>query len=347
MTMRRIVLLVLIAALIAPLFITAIPPQFEMDRAGKIFTALALVLPLLGTVALHDAIFERKSWWPLCSAVIVYNAALITGDLDFLIGAGLTFLGTACWLRLKAKPWVQTVVVALLAEAFFVIHFDGVGFLFVIIGGYEISEAWRKRQLAALAPRAMYLALAALPVFALYFQTHLPASAYTSPGHVVKSMWWALNRFDPFAKAIGAGAEFFTYDSGIDLLILIAVAAAFGALALGKKLAFSWLAPIAAALYVIYPFVSGSASTAGQVDIRLPVLAGFLLFAGITPRKLGRRETTVLTVAFAALIIARLGVIATAWQGQNADLATNAAPMTAQISGAQMTAEISSSPFAP
>jgi len=332
MTMRRIALLVLIAALIAPLFITAIPPQFEMDRTSKIFTALALVLPLLGTVALHDAIFERKSWWPLCSAVIVYNAALITGDLDFLIGAGLTFLGTACWLRLKAKPWVQTVAVALLADAFLVIHFAGVGFLFVIIGVYEISEAWRKRQLAALAPRALSLALAALPVFALYFQTHLPASAYTSPGHVVKSMWWALNRFDPFAKAVGAGAEFFTYDSGIDLLILIAVAAAFSALALGKKLTFSWLAPIAAALYVIYPFVSGSASTAGQVDIRLPVLAGFLLFAGITPRRLGRRETAVLAVAFAALIIARLGVIATAWQGQNADLATNTAPITAQIS---------------
>jgi len=59
----------------------------------------------------------------------------------------------------------------------------------------------------------------------------------------------------------------------------------------------------------------------GWIDTRLPVLAGFLLFAGITPRRLERRETAVLGLAFAALIIARLGVITLAWQGQNADLA--------------------------
>jgi hypothetical protein len=64
------------------------------------------------------------------------------------------------------------------------------------------------------------------------------------------------------------------------------------------------------------------------IDIRLPVLAAFLLFAGITPRRLGRRETAVLGLAFAALIVARLGVITLAWQGQNADLAEITAATT-------------------
>ena len=127
--------------------------------------------------------------------------------------------------------------------------------------------------------------------------------------------------FDAFHKTIGAAASFFTYETGSDLLILIAVAAALAALSLARKLAFAWPAAIALALMLAYPFVPGVIAGTGWIDTRLPVLAGFLLFAGITPRRLGRRETAVLGLAFAALIIARLGVITLAWQGQNADLA--------------------------
>ena len=78
---------------------------------------------------------------------------------------------------------------------------------------------------------------------------------------------------------------------------------------------------IAAALMLAYPFVPGLFAEGSWIDVRLPVLAGFLLFAGITPRRLGRRETAVLGLAFAALIVARLAVITLAWQGKNPDLA--------------------------
>lgn len=366
---RRIAVLALIAALIAPLFVTAIPPLLDypnhlarmavlaahdrdpalaqmyaidwhvvpnlgmdvvvpilaqimpLDLAGKIFIALGLVLPLLGTVALHDAIFAKRSWWPLASALVVYNAALLAGFLNFTVGVGLALLAAACWIRLRQKRVLQAAAVAVLAVPIFFTHAFGIGFLFLMIGGFEAHEAWRERRMSALPSRAAKLGVAALPVAFLYFQTRLASDAATSPLALAKTLWWALAKFDPLHKAIGAGASFFTYDTGIDLLILIAVAAAFGALALARKLAFSWLAAIAAALMLAYPFVPGVLADTGWIDTRLPVLAGFLLFAGITPRRLGRRETAVLGLAFAALVAARLGVIAAAWQGQNADLA--------------------------
>ena len=329
---RRIVLIALAIALVAPLFIAGIPPLLDYPVTGhllpqtlaeKALIALALLLPVLGTVALHDAIFARRSWWPWAAALIAYTAALIAGDLEWLIGAGLALFGAACWVRLRQNAWQQWLTYAAIAVPYCFIHFAGTGFSFAMIAAFELSEAWRERQAARLAMRAVKLGLAALPVAALYFQTQLAGGADPLPLHAVKTVWWAINKLDPFAKAIGAGAEFFTYDSGIDLLIMIAVAAALGFLALARKLAFSWLTLLGVALYLVYPFLPLPDAAPGAIDIRLPVLAGFLLFGGIMPRKLGRRETAVLGLAFAALIAARLGVIANAWQGQNGDLAAN------------------------
>jgi hypothetical protein len=61
--------------IVVPLLAQIMP----LTLTGKIFLALALILPLLGTVALHDAIFEKRSLWPLASAIVVYNAAFLAG----------------------------------------------------------------------------------------------------------------------------------------------------------------------------------------------------------------------------------------------------------------------------
>ncbi|HEX3971490.1 MAG TPA: hypothetical protein VHX19_09205 [Stellaceae bacterium] len=377
MIMRRIALLALCLALIAPLFVTSVPPLLDYPNhlarmavlaarghdadlaqmyaidwhivpnlgmdilvpllaqimpltiAAKVFLGLALILPLLGTVALHDAIFEKRSWWPLASALAVYNATLLAGFLNFTVGVGLALLGTAAWIRLRSRPQLQIAAGAVIATAIFFMHAFGIGFLVLLIAGFELREFWRERNRAALVWRGMKLSLTLLPAVILYFQTRLASdAAATSPLELIKILWWALAKFDPLHKAIGAGADFFTYDTGSDLLILIAVAAAIAALCLARKLAFAWPATIALALMLAYPFVPGVVAGTAWIDTRLPVLAGFLLFAGITPRRLGRRETAVLGLAFAALIVARLGVITLAWQGQNADLADLNAVLT-------------------
>jgi hypothetical protein len=343
MWLRRIALIAISIALVTPILATASPPLSDypdhstgfallvqllpLAVASKTHLALALLLPLLGTVALHDAIFEKRSWWPLASAVVVYNTALLAGFVNFAIGIGLALLGAACWVRLRHRPQQQVTAGAAIAAAIFFINTFGAGFLVLLIASFELREIRLAPSRTPLAPRAAKLALTALPVTILdiaMWLTHSP----TSPAIAFAKEWSWLSSVDLFNEAIGAAASFFTYDTGADLLILIAVAAALAALALAHKLAFAWPAIIAAALMLAYPFVPGLLAEGSWIDIRLPVLAAFLLFAGITPRRLGRRETAVLGLAFAALIVARLGVITLAWQGQNADLAEITAATT-------------------
>lgn len=336
MWLRRIALIAVCSALIVPLFVTTIPPLpdypdhstgfavlaqlLPLAVASKTHLALALLLPLLGTVALHDAIFDRRSWWPLASAIVVYNTALLAGFVNFAIGIGLALLGAACWVRLRRQPRQQIGAGAPIAAATFFINSFGAGFLMLLIAGFELREIRLAPSRERIAPRAAKLAMTALPV-TLLDVVALLASGRATPAVAFAKEWSWLSSVDLFHETIGAAASFFTYDTGADLLILIAVAAALAALSLARKLAFAWPVTIAAALMVAYPFMPGLFEDSGWIDIRLPVLAGFLLFAGITPRRLGRRETAVLGLAFAALIVARLGVITLAWQGQNADLA--------------------------
>ena len=367
---RRIALLALLAALVAPLFLTTIPPLLDypnhlarmhvliaaghdpalarmyaidwhivpnlgmdiavpllakflpLDIAGRLFIALALILPFLGTVALHDAVFRKRSWWPLASALAVYNATLLAGFLNFMVGTGLALLGAACWIRLKDRPfWLQCGAVALIAIPAFFTHLFGVAFLFMIVGCFELSEAWRERRIGKTLLRGAKLALTVLPVAVLYLQTRIASDAGSSPLTLIKTLWWSLAKFDPMTKAIGAAADFMTYDTQIDLMILAVIAMTIGLLALTGRLGFSWLAGLAGVLFLAYPFVPSVLSETGWIDIRFPVLAGFLLFAGIAPRQLARREAALVALIFVALVTARLGVIASAWQGENADIA--------------------------
>jgi hypothetical protein len=310
--------------MVVPLLAQLMP----LPLAGKIYLALALILPVLGTVALHDTVFGKRSWWPLASAIVVYNATLLAGFLNFAIGIGLALLGTACWIRLRHDRQRQILIGAAIAGALFFIHAFAACFFLIMIAGFE-CRAWQlKRNDRAASMHVTKLALTALPTALLYLYTWLVADTAASPRALIASLWSIAAPFDTLHKAIGAGASFFTYDTASDLLLLIAVTAAIAALSLARKLAFAWPAAIALALMVVYLFVPNAIVGAGWVDTHLPVLAGFLLFAGITPRRLGRRETAVLGLAFATLIVARLGVITLAWQGQNADLANIAAVLT-------------------
>ncbi len=53
-----------------------LPPLLHvlpLDVAGRLFIALALLLPFIGTVALHRSLFGRRSLWPFAAVLVVYN----------------------------------------------------------------------------------------------------------------------------------------------------------------------------------------------------------------------------------------------------------------------------------
>ena len=153
--------------IVVPLLAQIMP----LTLAGKIFLSLALILPLLGTVVLHDAIFEKRSWWPLASAIVVYNAALLAGFLNFSVAIGLALLGAACWVRLRHDKRRQISASALIAVALFFVHAFAASFLFLLIAGFKLRELRQEQRRHALSWRAAKLGLAMLPTALLYLHS--------------------------------------------------------------------------------------------------------------------------------------------------------------------------------
>ena len=77
-----------------------VPPLarvMSLEWAGKVFVYFALVLPVLGACALHRALFLRRSYWPLASALVAYNGMFFAGFVNALVGAGIALLFWLIW----------------------------------------------------------------------------------------------------------------------------------------------------------------------------------------------------------------------------------------------------------
>src|SRR5206468_5615934 len=64
--------------LIPPLM--RILPPFE---AGKIMLALALLLPVAGTVAYSRAAFRERLYWPMMAGLMAYNLIFVLGFINY------------------------------------------------------------------------------------------------------------------------------------------------------------------------------------------------------------------------------------------------------------------------
>jgi hypothetical protein len=109
--------------------------------AGKVFVALALILPLVGVVALHRALFGAVSYWPLAAGLVAYNRLFFSGFLNFLIGVGLALLGAALWRALRERPAPLRVGSAVVvAIVIFFCHLIAVAFYGLLLIGLELAR---------------------------------------------------------------------------------------------------------------------------------------------------------------------------------------------------------------
>src|ERR1700759_4867488 len=75
----------LVADVIGPPMLRLLP----VHVAGRILLGGMLLLNLAGVLALHRALFGRRSFWPLASALVAYNSTFLLGFLNWQIGSGL------------------------------------------------------------------------------------------------------------------------------------------------------------------------------------------------------------------------------------------------------------------
>jgi hypothetical protein len=293
--------------------------------AGKVFVALALILPLVGVVALHRALFGAVSYWPLAAGLVAYNRLFFSGFLNFLIGVGLALLGAALWRALRERPAPLRVGSAVVvAIVIFFCHLIAVAFYGLLLIGLELARSWkmgRRERLRALALLAIPFILPAI------FYLRAPISADTPAGghglvEAIKHYYWALAASPPGLKPYGLMGPFLTYDRLLDAGAMILVLAVLAAFAVERRLRIApALAGIVALLLAAYPFVPFFLMQTAWVDQRLPILAGFLLFAGTLPRVRSGRTARLMVGAFAAAILARTIVIGAVWSTRDAQLA--------------------------
>jgi hypothetical protein len=295
----------------------------SLTASGKVFLALAILMPLAGVVVLHRVVFRTASYWPLAAGLIVYNRLFFTGFINFLIGAGLALLGAALWYALlerKAALRVGTAIVA--ALVIFFCHLIAAGFYGLLLLGFEMDRA---RRLGFSVSRLLLMLVPFIVPAAFYLLAPIN-DADSGQGHgllnAVKQYYWAWVAEPPGLKSYGILGPFLTYDRLLDVAAVLLILFMLGLCAMSRR---SRIAPaiggVFAVLLLAYPIIPFTLMKTSWVDQRLPILAGFLLFAGTLPAPPTRRTAMLMTVALGVAIGARTFEIAAIWAGHDVVLA--------------------------
>lgn len=284
--------------------------------AGRLVLAVALLLPVAGAAAYNRAVFGIRSFWPLASGLVAYNGLFLLGFMNFQISLGMALLGAAAWVAWRdRRPVVLAILGAIWFSAIFFAHVFGLLFLVAIIGGWEIDRLLRlRREGRALLPDIARTAAQLSVVFLSPLVLCLLAPIADQGGGAI----WRplLDRLDllllPFlsydaisSRLIGGAFLAFLYALARQGLYRIAPGAGCTLVAL-------------LAGYLLCPFIMNGT---GFVGDRLPIMLGFMLFAGGKPAQLSMtaRSATALLLTV-ALAIKTAGIVSV-WCEHNTDVA--------------------------
>jgi hypothetical protein len=220
----------------------------------------------------------------------------------------------------------------ILAPVVFFFHLFGFCFYALLIGSYEFFVV-SQRPLRT-RPDVRY---AAKRVGALSIAMVIPAFLYmASPLERVhfSPAWVSLPK-----KLYLAFDSVLEYSSLFDLLIAASLLALLIFCAMNGRARISKAALICCtALLCVYLVTPVSFKGVYFVDTRLPVMMGFLVFAGFMPRGFHARERSLAVAFFVILFIARVGLITNVWMHSQRDLADLRQTITSVMPGSRVLA---------
>jgi hypothetical protein len=296
--------------LVMPWLLAVIP----LYVAGKLFLALALLLPFLGTLAFSRAAFGEHLGWPLAAGLVAYNSLFLLGFMNFLIGCGLALLAAAGWIAWRERHPVALILLLIPGTVvLFFVHLFGLLFFGLLAGGHELATlfGWPPRWpgLLRLVRRAAIDAV----IFVIPAGLYLISSLAAVEGDTL--------RLSLRLKLAELTGPFLTYFQTPDRIVALAV---FGFVALCLVLRRARVAPAAVIAFVvlllIWPAVPHVYKSIGYVDARFPIMMGFLLFAGFAPSRLPRRLTAVLAPLVAIVFLLRMAAVADVWYDHTVNL---------------------------
>ena len=298
--------------LIPNLAIDAIVPTalhfLPLHVAGRLALGATLLLPVIGTVALHRALHRHWSLWPLGSCLIAYNVAFFLGFMNFLIGLGVSLLIAAAWTRLRPKrPLLAVAVLALGAIVTFFCHVVPLLLLGLMVVSTQAELVFTRR--AASIWRMVMRDCAECAVgFSIPVYLYLASAFGTGSDRIL---------YQPLkVKLMEAVSPVLTYDLPLDASAgaAILVATAWFLLWRRDKTVLPLRIGITiAALVLLFIVAPYGAKGGAWLDLRFPIMAAFLLFAGLMPPALPRSVTLCASLAIAALFAVRVAKIAEVW----------------------------------
>jgi hypothetical protein len=315
--------------LILPKLMHVFPPLL----AGRVMLAFCLLIPTTGAIALSRAYFRRRSLWQIAAGFAAFNLLFLMGFMNFELAIGIAMWGGATWIRYREQNPAAAVASAMvLAPIVFFFHLFGFCFYALLVGSYEFFvlferglRTWTDVRYATRRASAFGLAMV-IPAL-LYSASPLERVSF-SPA------WVSLPR-----KLYIAFDSILEYSSLFDLLIAASLVAFLVFCAMNGRARISKAALICCtALLCIYLVTPVSFKGVYFVDTRLPVMLGFMVFAGFMPRGLNSRECIASVAFFIILFVARVALITDVWIDSQRDLADLRQTIASVIPGSRVLA---------
>jgi hypothetical protein len=271
--------------------------------AGKVFVVASLCLMSGGAAVLHRVLFGKWSAWPLLAFLLLYDATLLWGLINYLFGLGISLFALALWIALRSRPRLRLALGAAFALVLFFAHLLAFGLYGVMVIGYEAGAVFRLRLRPVRAMGTLILAAAPfLPPAAIY----LMLTPKAGDGHI---------SYLPISYKITSFFGIFGISSlpfDLTCFAIAVVATSFVFWQRWVRLHPAMVVPLGL-LLLTYLIMPDELATASGADRRIPQLLAFLLVAG-------SRWTAPLTAAARAfagaalfLFFVRLSVLGGTW----------------------------------
>ncbi|MBB6223470.1 hypothetical protein GGE66_004460 [Rhizobium leguminosarum] len=292
----------------------SVGPLVGADRLARALLFLAIVLPPLGAIGLHRALFGGRHYWQIAMLSLGWCATMIGGFINFQIGLGMALFFACADLRLQRRNLVLLFAWRLAAALLLtVMHIFSLGFYMAIVCGLEFS--WRfdivrsKAGLMRLAGRlALAIGACALPPLALYLRT----TALPNAGGDGLGLVWndgvvliAMNLFSAIT----------TYVPVVDvLLVLPLILICTRAVRAGDIRMHAGLAVAACGLLLLSCVAPLHMLGTGWISWRFPIMTVLVAMAMVCPfANLTRRQALLLALVVNLAVFGRAGWIGWNW----------------------------------
>jgi hypothetical protein len=279
--------------------------------AGRVVVALAILLPVIGTITYNRATFRTGSVWPLASALVAYNATLLLGFLNFAIGMGLALLYAAGWIAWRERyPRAVIALATLATSTLFFCHLMALVIFYVLIAGFELEQLWaRRRHVKAIAARVIASAPMVVAPLALY---------QSSPLQSLAGRAWYVSLAEKGEQLL---MPFANYSFPLDIFTACVVPV-FLLVCFVKRRCRVTAASALTLLLTTLMFLATPWGFKGAyfLDTRFVIMLGFLVFAATLPINVPRSAAVAAAISFGLLFAIRMSVVGYAWYEHRDDL---------------------------